>query len=107
MRLGQATVGKCRPVKIVLSSEREKENLMANLSALKDNEFYNGVSITEDLTQTQRKAYKELAQTAKSKNIEESEYTWGVRGNSKNGFHLKKFHKGKRQERDPQQQQNM
>ena len=44
---------------------------MANLSALKINKSYKGISITEDLTQTQRKAYKELDQVAKTKNQEE------------------------------------
>ena len=61
--------------------------------SIKNNESYKGISITKDLTQTQRKAYEELAQVAKIKNQGEVDKILLVRRNSKNGFHLKKFAK--------------
>ena len=66
------TDGKCRTIKIVLGCEKEKESLMSNLSALKNNDMYKGISITEDLTQSQRMAYKQLANGAKTKNMNDT-----------------------------------
>ena len=91
IRIGTATKGSCRPLKIVLGSEKEKESLMGNLSSLRNMELYRGVSVTEDLTLEQCKAFKNLANEARERNISEKDSIWRVRGNSKNGFRLKKF----------------
>ena len=58
VRPGQITDGKCNHIKMVLGCEK---NPMSNLSALKNNEMYKGIIITEDLIQSQRTAYKQLA----------------------------------------------
>jgi len=62
-RIGKSTDGKNRPLKIVLRCEEEKVNLMGNLAALRGVEKYVGISITEDLTQNERNAYKETKTT--------------------------------------------
>ena len=94
-RLGKPNEGKNRPIKVTLDSEDEKFKLFGNLSALRGMEEYKGVCITEDLTQEERKQFKELATKAKSKNEEnpDDDYIWRVRGSSKNGYRLKKVQK--------------
>ena len=68
IRIGVPNVGKNQPLKVILTSEEEKVKLMGNLSSLRGIETYKGISITEDLTQEERKTFKELATTAKNKN---------------------------------------
>ena len=41
---------------------------MSNLSALRNNQSYKEIRITEDLTKTLTMTYKELAEVAKTKN---------------------------------------
>ena len=51
-RIGQpGDTERNRPIKVVLKSDKEKFALLGNLFALKGVEEYNGISITEDLTQ--------------------------------------------------------
>ena len=90
-RIGQPSDGKNRPLIVSLKSEEEKESVFGNLSTLKGNDIYNGVSICEDLTLEQRKKYKELVNEAKKKNLTETDGVWRVRGFAKNGFRLKKI----------------
>lgn len=92
IRIGVPNVGKNRPLKVILTNEEEKVKLMGNLPSLRGIETYKGISITEDLTQEERKTLKELATTAKNKNkdLTDNTYIWRVRGTSKNGFYLKK-----------------
>ena len=94
-RIGTPSDEKKRPIKITLQSENEKFRLMGNLSALKGVEKYKGISITEDLCQADRKVFKDLSDKAKEINQSNPEDTHilRVRGNSKNGFHLKKVPK--------------
>lgn len=85
-----------RPIKVVLKSDKEKFALLGNLFALKGVEEYNGISITEDLTQAERRQYKLLSEEAKDKNnqlSQEDSFIWRVRGNSKNGYRLVRLNK--------------
>ena len=93
IRLGKGDHEKKRPLLISLQSEDEKVKLLGNLSALKDYDKYKGMSVTEDLTPEERKFHKDLSTEAKQRNLSEKSTTevWRVRGNSKNGFYLKKI----------------
>lgn len=90
-RLGKTSTDRKRPILICLSSEDEKFNLLGNLPALKGNEKFSGVSITEDLTPDLRKKVHQLSIEAKELNATKSPTSgiYRVRGNSKNGFSIK------------------
>ena len=65
------------------------------MSNLKD-KGYNGISITEDHTITERKMIKDFVDQAKQANEKErsdSDIFWVVRGSPKNGLYLKKVTK--------------
>ena len=98
-RLGRAADDKKRPLLISLNDESNKWSLLGNLTVLKGNHAYLGISVTEDLTPDERKTFKELSNKAKKKNNDERSTTeiWRVRGNSKNGFYLKKTRVSKHQ----------
>ena len=90
-RIGASATDKRRPIKVVLRSEKEKMNFLRNLSVLKGNSLYKGVSVTEDLTQTERSVLKEWTEKAKDLNLDDTDWLHRVRGDSKNGYYLKKF----------------
>ena len=97
-RIGMKSQEKKRPVLLVMHSEGDKERLLQNLTKLKDQVNYKGISITEDYTVAERKLLTEWRDKAKAKNAEEGEssnYIWRVRGTPKNGLSLKKFMKQK------------
>ena len=96
-RIGTQSTDKNRPIKVVLSTEKEKTSLLRNLSALKGNEDYKGISVTEDLTLTERAVLKEWIEKAKDLNLDYSNVIHRVRGDSKNGYRLKKFPRLQRQ----------
>ncbi|XP_066910110.1 uncharacterized protein PF3D7_1120000-like [Clytia hemisphaerica] len=85
-RIGTQATDKKRPIKVVLVTEKEKMTVLRNLSALKDNEEYKGISITEDLTPTERSVLKEWTEKAKNLNSYSSAVVHRVRGDSKNGY---------------------
>ena len=81
-----------RPILASLGSEEEKFKLIGNLSVLKGQQDYAGISVTEDLTPEQRRSFKMHADEAKAhNNADGAEYILRVRGTSKNGFYLKKI----------------
>ena len=97
VRIGQKNEGKQRPIKITLSYASNKDKIMENLRNLKD-KGYNGISITEDYTFAEREMIKDFREKAKSANEQlapDSEMTWVVRGNPKNGLFTKKVKKFK------------
>ena len=97
-RIGTRSTGKKRPLKVILGSEKEKMLFLRNLSALRGNDDYRGISVTEDLTPTERSVLKEWTDKAKELNLDDtSEIVYRVRGDSKNGYYLKKFPKLQRQ----------
>ena len=107
-RIGKPSNEKKRPIKITLQSENEKFKLMDNLSTLKGLQKYKGISITEDLCLADRKVFKDLS--TKAIEINESNpddlHILRVRGNSKNGFHLKKVPKNIEVTKQQQQKQH-
>ena len=85
-----------RPIKVVMTSEREKELVMTNLKNLKGKENYRRISITNDYTIKERNMVQEFVKKAKAANENEnpdSGFEWKVRGSPKNGMSIKKFKK--------------
>ena len=94
LRLGKASPSKNRPIMMVFEREEEKDKIMNRLKHLKDNEIYKGLSVTEDLTLTDREIIREWKERVKIANDQEtagSKYVYKVRGSPKNGWALKKF----------------
>ena len=99
-RIGKPTEDKIRPIKIVLNSEDDKFKFFGNLSGLRGNEKYKGISVTEDLSKDERAAFKELSNQAKERNLKEKDNPdciWRVRGSTKNGYRLKKVQRSNKQ----------
>jgi len=82
-------LGKTSNDLICLLNEDEKFNLLGNLPALKGNEKFSGVSVTEDLTPEMRKKLRKLSIEAKETEKPTTEI-YRVRGDSKNGFTVRK-----------------
>ena len=83
-----------RPMKLVMLNEEDKDRILENLKALKGNETYKGISVTDDHTVQERNLIKQWVDKAKRANEEEpdgSMYVWKIRGTPKNGISLKKF----------------
>ena len=95
--MGNTTVEgtKVRPLKITVDTEEQKEKIMRNLSNLKGNDDYGGISIKEDYTINERMLIREYVEQAKALNALEttkrSKFEYRVRGTPKNGLFLKKF----------------
>ena len=93
-RIGKEGPNKKRSIKVIMKSEADKNKIMDNLKCLKDQETFIGLSVTDDYTISERDLIKEWTEKAKVNNVNESpnsNYTWKVRGNPKNGLRLKKF----------------
>ena len=99
VRLGKPEASRTRPLKIVMNTVSEKENIMANLKRLKDAEqIYKNVSITDDYTQIERNEIKVWNEKAKAANLEageNSKFVFKMRGTPKNGLSLARFAKQK------------
>ena len=92
-RIGNSDTEKVRPLKVIFMNESDKNKVMGNLKNLKDKPEYNGISIKEDFTISERSMIKEFVKRANEKNEKEpsdSEYVWRVRGSPKNRLFLKK-----------------
>ena len=93
-RIGAKNPEKKRPLLLVLNNDGDKDKLIQNLTNLKGQVNYKGISVTEDYTVAERKLLTEWRDKAKTKNAEEGEpskYIWRVRGTPKNGLTLKRF----------------
>ena len=92
-RIGTPKDEKIRPMLVALKNEDDKLKVLDSLWALRGKEKYKGVTVSEDLTQEQRKDIKKLSREARTRNDKDnsSHYVWRVRGSSKNGFFLKRI----------------
>ena len=93
-RIGMKNPEKKRPLLLVMNSEEEKDRIIQNLTNLKGQANFKGISVTEDYTIAERKLLTEWRDKAKAKNAEEGEpskYIWRVRGTPKDGLSLKRF----------------
>ena len=92
-RIGNSDTEKVRPLKVTFMNESDKNKVMGNLKNLKDKPEYNGISIKEDFTISERSMIKEYVKRANEKNEKEpsdTEYVWRVRGSPKKGCSSKK-----------------
>ena len=97
IRLGKKNQDKRRPVKVILNCEAARNEVLGNLSWLKDNDQFKGISITEeDYTLCERDLIKDFIKQAKAQNEQlphDSPYEFKVRGTPKNGLRLKEVRK--------------
>ena len=91
LRLGNETADKKRPVKVILNSANDKQEIMSNLSKLKNADAsLRGISVRDDYTIEERKLIKTMNEEAKRKNEAENVTHWKVRGSPKNGLRVVK-----------------
>lgn len=57
-RVGRYTPGKNRPLKAILHSEKDVQDIVKNAKRLKDADMYKGVSLSFDRTPRQHNLYK-------------------------------------------------
>ena len=92
VRLGTANADKKRPVKVILKSSEDKENIVSNLNKLKNADAtLRGISVRDDYTIEERKLIKMMNEEAKKKNQAENVTHWKVRGTPKNGLRVVKI----------------
>jgi len=94
-RIGQSSKSKQRPIKVIFSDVGKKNQFMRNLNKLKDISKYYKMSITDDLTKTERELIKLWKNKADQRNKvdKNSNYVWRVRGSPRGsrGLYLKKI----------------
>ena len=98
-RIGRNDNGKSRPIKVTFKTVDDKNKVMSNLRYLKGKDAYNKISVTEDLTLSERKMIKDYVEKAKQQNKElgaNAKTIVVVRGSPKNGLYLKEVMKEKR-----------
>ena len=92
VRLGNEGNGQKRPVKVVLSSSDDKEQIMSSLRKLKNAEApLRSVSIRDDYTIEERQLIKSMQEEAKRRNEADNVTHWKVRGTPKNGLRVVKI----------------
>ena len=91
-RLGQPNEKKMRVLKVVMKSEADKDNVMANLRRLKGTEDdFGKISVTSDYTRSERDKINEFLTKAKRQNEEDPTRVHKVRGDPKNGLRIISF----------------
>ena len=93
-RLGQANEARMRTLKIVMKTEVEKEEVMANLKKLKGTEEEFGkISVTRDYSSTEREKIRDYAAKAKAQGEQDPTRIYKVRGDPKNGLRIISYKK--------------
>ena len=88
--------GEKKPLIVTFRNSDEKSKFMSSLNGLKGKNEYQNLRITDDYTINERNLIRQLSEQAKQKNIEEGsskDFSWRVRGSSKNGFRIMKIYK--------------
>ena len=94
IRLGKPIAHKTRPVKLVMTNSRDKDNIMSRVVNLKNaEEIYRKVSVRDDYTIEEREMIKGWVKMAAQKNNEENTQSWKVRDIPKNSLRLVKITK--------------
>ena len=91
IRLGKLNEKKMRPLKIIMSSTEEKENVMNSLKRLKGCEEFRKVRVTHDYTRYERDLIKQKVKEAEERSQGDAEKIWKVRGDPKTGLRLRGF----------------
>ena len=83
-----------RPIKLIMKSKEDKEQVMKNLKLLKGCERYFGkISIKNDHTKNEREQIRSLMEQAKIENAKNPDRISKVRGDPKNGWRVVSFAK--------------
>ena len=91
IRLGTENAEKKRPVKLIMKSVEDKEQVMKNLNKLKNADAaLRGISVRDDYTLEERKLIRTMNEEAKKRNEAEKVTHWKVRGTPKNGLKVVK-----------------
>ena len=91
-RLGVAKAETKRPIKIVMKTHTDKEQVMKSLGRLKGTERYFGkISVKDDYTSNEREQIRILSEQATRQSEGNTEKIFKVRGNSKNGWRIVSF----------------
>ena len=92
-RLGKVDANeKCRPLKVIMNSVEDKDQIMARLSNLRTAEQqYRNIIVKDDYTPEERDLVKTWHKKAEEKNKAENTKEWKVRGTPKNGLRLIKI----------------
>ena len=91
-RLGEKSIDKNRPIKIVLKCKADKDSVMKNLGRLKGTErFFGKISVKDDYTTQERENIRQLTGRAKMQSNENPDRIFKVRGDSKNGWKVVSF----------------
>ena len=92
MRLGAFADNRIRPVKLIMESAEDKEQVQSRLINLKGaEEIYRKVSVRDDYTLKERELVKDMVKKANERNTAEETNAWKVRGTPKNGLRLVKI----------------
>ena len=95
-RIRKQCNNKIHPIKVVLESGHKRYLMMKGLANLKGKPMYEGISVTEDYTLSERSIIKKWAQKAKERNAKEpsdSNIIWRIKGHPSKGIYLKKTEK--------------
>ena len=92
-RLGIRKLGKTRPIKLTMSSKKEKFDFTSNLPNLKyAKDALRKISITDDHTLEERKEIGRWVKLAEERSKKENgNYVWKARGSPKQGMRLVKL----------------
>ena len=91
IRLGNENAEKKRPVKLIMKTAEDKEQVMKNLNKLKNADTaLRGISVRDDYTLEERKLIRAMNEEAKKRNEAEKVTHWKVRGTPKNGLKVVK-----------------
>ena len=83
-----------RPVKLIMQSTEDKDQIMCRLVNLKNaEEQYKAISVKDDYTLEERDLIRHWVKKAEEKNKKENTTEWKVRGTPKNGLRLVKVTK--------------
>ena len=92
VRLGNEVNGQNRPIKVVLNSPEDKEQIMSSLKKLKNAEApLRRISVRDDYTIEERQLIKSMQEEAKRRNTADNVTHWKVRGTPKNGLKVVKI----------------
>ena len=93
-RIGESNDARCRPIKLIMAINNEKDLVMSSLSKLKEApDKFKRISVTDDYTAKEHEEIRKMVVEAKSKTALEGEgkFVFKVCGTPKNGLVIRRF----------------
>ena len=93
-RIGERNDAICRPIKLIMAINNEKDLVISSLSKLKEApDKFKRTSVTDDYTAKEREEIRKMVVEAKSKTALEGEgkFVFKVRGTPKDGLVIRRF----------------